>query len=335
MTTLVTGGTGFVGLNLLEQLLGRGDEVVCLAVNALPGAAARDFAKLPGKLHVVQGDVTAPGSIDEAIARYGCRRMIHAAAITAGTGRDELEPARVVEVNLLGTINALQAARKANIDRFVYPSTGGHFGEAGIGVDHLLDEEADRPVPNSMYGISKYAAERTVLRLGALWSMDVRIGRVAVVYGRWEYETGLRDSMTTILQATRLAMAGGEAVFPKLGAADWIYSVDIARALTALLDAPATKHRLYHLAIESPFDMVAWCERLQRRYPAFKFRESARLAECNIAPLAPFRTPFSGQRLREEFGFAPTFTLDTAFDDYMHWLAAHRDSFSAKRRPIT
>jgi dTDP-glucose 4,6-dehydratase len=323
MTTLVTGGTGFVGLNLLEQLLTRGDEVVCLAVNPLPAAAARDFAKLPGKLDVVQGDVTDAGSIDDALARYRCKQMIHAAAITAGTSRDETDPARIVEVNLLGTINALQAARKAKIQRFIYPSTGGHFGQAGIDVGHYLDEEADRPVPNSMYGISKYAAERTVLRLGALWNLDVRIGRVAVVYGRWEYETGLRDAMTTILQATRLAMAGKEAVFPKLGAADWIYAPDLARAVLTLLDAATTKHRLYHLAIESPFDMVAWCERLQQRYRGFQFRESSRIEECNIAPLAPFRTPFSGRKLRNEFGFKPAFTIDTAFDDYMQWLVAH------------
>jgi dTDP-glucose 4,6-dehydratase len=323
MTTLVTGGTGFVGLNLLDQLLARGDEIVCLSVNALPAAAARDFAKLPGKLHAVHGDVTDPGSIDDALARFQCTTMIHAAAITAGTSRDETDPARIVEVNLLGTINALQAARKAKIARFVYPSTGGHFGEAGVDVDHYLDEEADRPVPNSMYGISKYAAERTVLRLGGLWNMDVRIGRVAVVYGRWEYETGVRDAMTTILQATRLAMAGGEAVFPKLGAADWIYAPDLAHAILTLHDASTTKHRLYHLAIESPFDMMDWCERLRKRFPAFKFRESNRPDECNIAPLAPFRTPFSGRRLREEFGFKAAFTIDTAFNDYMQWLAAH------------
>ncbi len=71
--------------------------------------------------------------------------------------------------------------------------------------------------------------------------------------------------------------------------------------------------------------MVAWCERLQHRYPAFKFREAEQVEECNIAPLAPFRTPFSGRRLREEFGFAPRFTIDMAFDDYMEWMEAHPD----------
>jgi len=323
MAVLVTGGTGFLGLNLLEQLLERGDEVACLALTALPAQAARAFAALPGRLHMVQGDVTDPAAFDEAIGRHACDRIIHAAAITAGGTRDDEAPARTVEVNLLGTINALQAARRHGITRFVYPSTGGHYGEAGIGVDHFLDEDADPPVPNTMYGISKYAAERTVLRLGALWGIDHRVGRVGVVYGRWEYETGVRDAMTTLLQATRLAMAGGEAVFPRLGPADWIYAVDIGRAVLTLLDAPATRHRLYHLGVEQPFSTAEWCTRLQARFPAFRWRESDRREECNIAPLAPFRVPFSGRRLREEFGFAPRFAPAAAFDDYLAWMQAH------------
>lgn len=323
MSILVTGGTGFVGLNVLEQLLTRGDEVVCFAFNPLPEAAAADFAKLPGKLTTIVGDVTEPKTIERAIRAHGCKRVIHAAAITAGGARDEREPRRVVEVNLVGTINALEAARDTGVERFVYPSTGGHFGAAGLAVDHLLDEETDRPVPNSMYGITKYAAERTVMRLGELWEFDCRIGRVAMVYGRWEYETGLRDSMTVLLQATRIAMAGGEAIFPKLGAGDWIYSVDLANTLIALLDAPAPRHRLYHLGIEQPFATTDWCTKLQSRFPAFRYRESARIEECNIAPLAPFRAAFSGRRLREDLGFKPRFALEAAFDDYLGWIEGH------------
>lgn len=326
MSTLVTGGSGFVGLNILEQLLTRGDDVVCLGANEVPPIARADFAGLPGKLSGVVGDVSQPGVIERAIREHRCKRVIHAAAITAGGARDEREPARVVEVNLLGTIHALQAARDCGIERFVYPSTGGHYGAAGIGVDHYLDEEADRPVPNSMYGITKYAAERTVMRLGQVWKLDYRIGRVAMVYGRWEYETGLRDSMTTLLQSTRIAMRGGEAVMSRLGAGDWMYSVDLANALIALLDAPAPRQRLYHLGVEAPFATPDWCARLARHFPGFRYRESDDLAECNVAPLTPFRVPFATRRLREDIAFKPRFAnIDAAFDDYVRWLATHRD----------
>lgn len=326
MSILVTGGSGFVGLNILEQLLTRGDDVVCLGANDVPPIARADFARLSGRLVSVVGDVSQPGAIERAIREHGCKRVVHAAAITAGGARDEREPARVVEVNLLGTIYALQAARDCGIERFVYPSTGGHYGAAGIGLDHYLDEEADRPVPNSMYGITKYASERTVMRLGQVWKLDYRIGRVAMVYGRWEYETGLRDSMTTLLQSTRIAMRGGEAVMTRLGAGDWMYSVDLANALIALLDAPAPRQRLYHLGVEAPFATPDWCARLQRHFPGFRYRESDDPAECNVAPLTPFRVPFATRRLREDIAFKPQFAnIDAAFDDYVRWLQTHRD----------
>src|SRR5207248_595574 len=70
------------------------------------------------------------------------------------------------EVNLSGTINVLDAARRHGVARFVYASTGALYGAAGVGAPAPLDEERDRPLPESMYGITKYAAERTSLRPG-------------------------------------------------------------------------------------------------------------------------------------------------------------------------
>jgi UDP-glucose 4-epimerase len=132
--------------------------------------------------------------------------------------------------------------------------------------------------------------------------------------------------MTTLLQATRIAMAGGEAVMSRLGAGDWMYSVDLANALIALLDAQSPRHRLYHLGVEAPFSTPDWCARLQRYFPDFRYRESDVRAECNVAPLSAFRVPFSTRRLREDVAFQPRFAgIDAAFADYMNWLAAHRD----------
>src|SRR6185312_13495094 len=96
-------------------------------------------------------------------------------------------------------------------------------------------EERHRPVPESMYGITKYAAERSCLRLATLWDLDVRIGRLAQVFGRWEHASGVRDRLSMPTEIARIARAGGEAVFPPLGDTDYIYAPDVASALIALL----------------------------------------------------------------------------------------------------
>jgi len=305
---LVTGGAGFVGLNVVEQLRARGEEV-----------RVADLDKPAIDVPFERVDVRQP---PDSIFR-GVKRVIHLAAITADPARDAREPALIAEVNLLGTIRMLEAARRHGVERFVYASTGALYGSAGVGVDHPLDEEADRPVPETMYGITKYAAERTCLRLSSLWNLDVRIGRLGTVFGRWEHATGARTVISPPTQIAALARRGQDAVFFKLGATDYIYAADLGGALIAVMDAKTPKHRLYHLSTGAAWSLPEWCELLQQRFPKFRWRESTQEAECNVMPLTRItRTRFSNRRL-EELGWRPRFTLAQARDDFLDWMDKH------------
>ncbi len=311
---LITGGAGFVGLNVAEQLLGRGDEVLIFDQRPPPAAFS--------KAVFVRGDVTDPAALETVFSKNEITRVIHMSAITAGPERDAREPRRIAEVNLIGTLNVLEASRNFAVQRFVHASTGALFGAAGIGVAEPLDEERHRPVPESMYGITKYAAERSCLRLAELWQLDVRIGRLALAFGRWEHESGVRDRLSPPTEIARIAMKGGEAVFPPLGATDYIYGPDVARALIALADAKAPSHRLYHLGTGAAWALPAWCEVLERRFAKFRWRESTE--GCNVVPLtAGTRTRFSNRRLVEDLHYAPRFDLAAAAADFISWLEAH------------
>jgi nucleoside-diphosphate-sugar epimerase len=309
---LVTGGAGFVGLNVVEQLRARGEEVRVADVD--PPALKVPFERI---------DVTQP--LDHAFA--GVKQVIHLAAITADPARDAREPGRIAEVNLLGTLRVLEAAKRHGVQRFVHASTGAIYGAAGVGVDHPLDEEADRPVPQTMYGITKYAAERACLRLGDLWNMDVRVGRLATAFGRWEHATSARTVLSPPTEAAKLARQGREAVFPPMGATDYIYAPDLAAAIIALLDAKAPKHRLYHLGTGTAWPLPEWCELLAQSVPRFRWRESTERADWNIVPLSPkTRTPFSNRRLVEDLDWRPRFTLAQARDDFLAWMDERHES---------
>jgi nucleoside-diphosphate-sugar epimerase len=310
---LLTGGAGFVGLNVAEQLLARGDEVLIFDLRAPPA--------LFSKALFVQGDVTDLPILRSVFEKHRIQRVIHMSAITAGPERDAREPQRIAEANLIGTLNVLQASKKFEVQRFVHASTGALYGAAGIGVPEPLDEERHRPVPESMYGITKYAAERSCLRLADLWKLDVRIGRLALAFGRWEHASGVRDRLSPPTEIARIARAGGEAVFPPLGLTDYIYGPDVARALIALADAKAPSHRLYHLGTGTAWALPGWCELLEKRFPKFRWRESSE--GCNVVPLAAgTRTRFSNRRLVEDLGYAPRFDLAAAADDFIAWLEA-------------
>jgi nucleoside-diphosphate-sugar epimerase len=308
---VLTGGAGFVGLNVAEQLLARGEDVVIFDLRPPPAFFSKAL--------FVEGDVSDPNTVTDLFEEHRPTHVIHMSAITAGAARDAREPRRIAEVNLIGTLNVLQESRNSGVQRLVHASTGALYGAAGIGVGEPLDEERHRPVPESMYGITKYAAERSCLRLAALWGLDVRIGRLAQVFGRWEHASGLRDRLSMPTEIARIARAGGEAVFPPLGPTDYIYGPDVASALIALLDARAPPHRLYHLGTGAAWALPQWCELLQARFPKFRWRESSEGA--NVVPLAPgTRTRFSNRRLTEDLGWAPRYDLAAAADDFSDWL---------------
>lgn len=313
---LVTGGAGFVGLNIVEQLLGRGDAVLVFDV-----AAPRISA--PYEL----GDVADAGAVDRLFAKHRPQLVIHMAAITADAERDAREPRRIAEVNLIGTLNVLEAARRHGVRRIVHASTGALYGAAGIGAPEPLDEERDRPLPETMYGITKYAAERACLRLASLWQLDVRIGRLAMAYGRWEHATDARQVLSAPTQIARLARAGREAVFPALGPTDYIYAPDVAAALIALADARSPRQRLYHLGTGVAWALPQWCEHLAKHFPQLRWRTSSRADECNVRSLATaMRTRFSNRRLVEDLGWQPRYDLPAAARDFVAWLGAHDES---------
>jgi nucleoside-diphosphate-sugar epimerase len=307
---LITGGAGFVGLNVVEQLLARGEKV-----------RVADLDQPAIDVPFERVDVTQP--LDKVFE--GVKRVIHLAAITADPARDARDPARIGQVNLLGTINVLETSRRHGVERVFHASTGAVYGAAGVGVDHPLDEEADRPVPQSIYGITKYAAERTCLRLADLWKMDVRIGRLGTAFGRWEHATDARTVLSPPTQIARLARRGEEAVFAPLGATDYIYAPDLAAAIIAVMDAKAPEHRLYHLGTGAAWSLPEWCELLSQRFPKFRWRESN--SGCNVAPLTRVtRTHFSNRRLVDDLGWRPRFNLAQARDDFLAWMDKHHES---------
>lgn len=154
MTTLVTGATGFVGAAVVRALAAAGREVRVLA---RPDSDLRNLQGLP--VSRVIGDLRDRTSLRQALT--GCRHIYHVAAHYALWAR---EPSVFYDINVQGTVNLMEAAREAGIERMVYTSTIGAIGlppEGGVGTE-------ETPVSLSQmagdYKRSKYLAEQEVLK---------------------------------------------------------------------------------------------------------------------------------------------------------------------------
>jgi nucleoside-diphosphate-sugar epimerase len=324
MNVLITGGTGFVGLNLAEALLARGDRVALFGLDPPPPNAKAVFEKLPGKVVATLGDVRDDAALDRIFHEADIDRVIHAAVITAGQARERRDPRSIMDTNIIGTMAVLQAAQRHPVQRVVVLSSGSVYGTAG-NTSAPLREESTTPLPDSLYSISKYAAERAALRVKNLSGLDVVAARLGTVFGPWERETGFRDTMSPIFQTLvhGLEHPDREIVLPRPGLRDWVYARDIAQGVLLLLDAPKLAHEVYNVGSGFRWTIEDWCRRLATRYPGLRHRLSSDLAECTVDLFGPLdRGPLSIDRLNQELGYRPRFDLDAAFTDLMRWLDA-------------
>lgn len=319
MTTLITGGAGFCGINIAHLLLGRGDSVVLYGLETATGAALAALEGLPGTLYQRIGDVRDGEALASAISQYQVQNIVHGAAITAALDREKTQASTIMDVNIGGTIHVLEAAVRHNIRRVIQLSSGAVYG-ASVKQDGWLDPDLDAPVPDSLYGISKLASERIALRYRHTRNLDVVALRLGVTFGRWEYDTGVRDTLSIPLNLCLLAESGQDARFIDGVPNDWIYASDVAQGVRRLLDADQCQRGLYQVATGKKWSVMDWCQRLQQAYPDFRFQQVHDISQANIGVPAPTpRPPFSIRHLTDEHQYQPQFMEDQAFEDYIAW----------------
>jgi nucleoside-diphosphate-sugar epimerase len=164
---LITGGAGFIGSNIAEALVKRGDRVRVLD-NFVTGR--RENLEAVGRVELVEGDLRSPADCARAVA--GVDGVFHQAALRS-VPRSVDDPTSSNEVNISGTLNLLMACRAAKVRRVVYASSSSCYGD-----DPALPKVETLPTnPISPYAVSKLAAEhycRTFARLYGLETVSLR-----------------------------------------------------------------------------------------------------------------------------------------------------------------
>jgi nucleoside-diphosphate-sugar epimerase len=231
----ITGASGFIGLNVVEQALAAGRRVVAFDLQPLPAAAKQAFAALPGTLVEHVGDLTSPADRARFLAEPEIGALIQAAAITPDAARERDAPGSVFAVNTAATLDCISEAVARGIPRIVAVSSVSIYGS----VPETLQEIAeDTPLnPFNLYGFSKLALERGLARLQELKPFNLTIARLSPQFGRWEWRTGKRDALSALLQCLALARQGHDVVLPRDVTIDWLYAADAARGLLMLADA--------------------------------------------------------------------------------------------------
>jgi UDP-glucose 4-epimerase len=230
MRWLITGGCGFIGVNLVRQLIARGDQVSvldnlnvgtpddlrCVAELAEEGEGERRV----NAVKLIVGDVRDADVVDRAVR--GANVVVHLAAQTGVMPSIE-DPVLGCELNVGGTLNLLMASRNHGVESFVFASSGATLGEQSL----PLNEEKV-PKPQSPYGASKLAGEAYCQAFHGAFGLPAVSLRFSNVYGPYSFKKG-----SVVAQFFRSAFAGEPLVVYGDGSQtrDFIHTSDICQAI--------------------------------------------------------------------------------------------------------
>jgi UDP-glucose 4-epimerase len=236
MKALVTGGAGFIGSNLTDALLARGDEV--FVVDDLSTGRRENLEPgLANGATLVEADIRDREALEELFGRERPEVVFHLAA-QIDVRKSIVDPAFDASINVGGTANVLEAARVAESRRVVFSSTGGAIYGEGEGQQLPLAEEAPL-APEAPYGQSKYAGEGYLAlyeRLYELSSVPLRLGNV---YGPRQDplgEAGVIAIFCGKLRAGERPTVFGDGRQTR----DYIYVGDVVSAMLAAAEAETT-----------------------------------------------------------------------------------------------
>jgi UDP-glucose 4-epimerase len=262
---LVTGGAGFIGSNLVEALLARGDAVTVL--DDLSSGQERNLASLQGKLDVRHGSICKDDDVAKAVR--DCSGVFHLAAIPS-VGASVADPVRSDEVNVHGTVRVLEHARKAGIARVVYAASSAAYGDS----PELPKRESMTPSPMSPYAVGKLTGEYYLRVFAELYGMQTLSLRYFNVYGprqdpKSEYAAVIPKFIASLLRGEPPIVFGDG-----LQTRDFCFVGDVVAANMSAMSAKTARGQVVNIGGGSRITLLQLIESLQtvlgvRVQPAF------------------------------------------------------------------
>jgi UDP-glucose 4-epimerase len=221
MKSIVTGGAGFIGSHVVEQLLGRGTEVV--VIDNFSTGRPENLSEFSGSVRLVEADISTPGSW---MAEFkGVDHVFHLAALADIVPSIE-NPVSYYRSNVDGTFNVLEAARAASVEKLVYAASSSCYGIP----DEFPTKETAEIRPQYPYALTKYLGEELVRHWNQVYDLPAISLRLFNVYGTRSRTSGTYGAVFGVFLAQKLAGKPFTVVGDGKQTRDFTYVSDVAAA---------------------------------------------------------------------------------------------------------
>jgi UDP-glucose 4-epimerase len=299
---LVTGGAGFIGSNLV-RLVQRETGARVVVLDDLSSGFRDNLDGLA--VDLIEGDVRDPAAVQAAV--QGCDTVFHLAA-SVGNTRSIDHPIRDSEINAIGTLRILEAARHGGVTKVVYSSSAGIFGEL-----KTLPIREDHPVePDTPYGASKLAGEKLCLAYAKLYPLECVCLRYFNVYGvNQRY-----DAYGNVIPIFAHRVLNGEAITIYGDGEQTRDFVNVRDVASANLRAAQTE------GVSGAFNIASGTRITINRLAGLVATSSGRPVDVRHGPPRPGDVRHSLADIsaaQSAFGYAPGVGLEDGLREYMQW----------------
>ncbi len=309
MTILVTGGAGFIGSNLVEALLARGERVVAFDnFNSYYNPQRKRLNVVPfldnANFRLVEGDIRDRPLLDELFKGEPIRRVAHLAAM-AGVRFSIQDPVLYRDVNVGGTQNLVEVSIEHGVEHFVYASSSSVYGDAEV--PYKEDARTDRPL--SPYAATKKMAEVMLYTYHYLYKLPVTLLRFFTVYGpkgRPDMAVYLFTDWIDRGVPVRLYGDGSQG-------RDYTYVSDTVSGVVAALDRPGG-YEIYNLGNSHPQSNAHLIEIIEQ-----ELGKKAVIERHDYPSLDPQQTCADITRARRDLGYSPQVPLEEGVRRFVAW----------------
>ncbi len=310
---LITGGLGFLGCNLAKLLCDMGEEVL-VTMNRSREIPPFLSSYIDKNLKLTSLDITSLEAVCNTLRQSGVKAIVHA-AVRSEKGNTTLYQA--MNVNVTGTVNVLEAAHRAGVQRVIFISSEAVYQGMPDTVPFKEEQRllitSDRFIPGT-----KKAAEVLCHMYGSIHGLEVISVRMTRAYG--PLYQGIRNLAGLMVEQAAKGMPVNLENSDPNEAHDIVYVKDAARGVMLLLKSPTLRHRIYNLGSGRLTSVGEFADAIKKILPE---------AEIHLGdgpgPLISTKTPMDIHacvdisRIREETGFTPDYDPYRGVEHYINW----------------